>query len=113
MSRILLIFALTLAAIASQKVCAQTVGDSLIVNFKNDQRVAVPIADIQKITFDSVTSSVEGEESSQTNFEVAEPYPNPVRQNTTLEFTTAKAGNVTIAIYDAKGNRVRSIEIRN
>ena len=37
---------------------SQGVGDSLIVNLKNGQRVAIPLSEVRKITFDTSSSGV-------------------------------------------------------
>ena len=107
-----LVVALGLALVASEKVCAQIIaGDSLIVNLKNGRRIAIPLADIQKITFDTATASVPTDYRTQHSLEVAPSFPNPVRKEANIEFTIPRGGSVTISIYDAKGNLIRLLQV--
>jgi len=91
---------------------SQGVGDSLIVNLKNRQRVAIPLSEIRKITFD--TSSSDGVQSRAGStdlrgLQVSPSFPNPSRAGTNIDFTISSPGRVSIAIYDSKGNLVRNI----
>ena len=93
---------------------AQTVGDSLIVNLKNGQRVSIPLSSIQKITFDSLSSeSVQTTTSSASGLQVSPNFPNPSRAGTKIEFSIPTTGSVSISIYDSKGNLIRQIETLN
>jgi PKD repeat protein len=42
-------------------------------------------------------------------FKVLEPYPNPVADVTTLPVVAPQAGNVTITLYDAQGQMIRTV----
>ena len=95
---------------------SQGVGDSLIVNLKNGQRVAIPLSSIRKITFDTASSEVVQGRAGSTDLrglEVSPSFPNPARAWTNIDFTISSPGSVTIAIYDAKGNLVRNISYPN
>jgi flagellar hook assembly protein FlgD len=93
---------------------AQAVGDSLIVNLKNGQRVAIPLSSIQKITFDSTSSeSVQISPSSVSGVQVLPSFPNPSRTGTNIEFFIPTTGSVSISIYDNNGNLIRQIEAQN
>jgi hypothetical protein len=92
---------------------AQGVGDSLIVNLKNGQRVAIPLASIQKITFDSTTASGVQTTTYEPGLQVSPSFPNPLRNGTNIEFSIPTAGSVNISIFDSKGNLVRLLTMPN
>jgi flagellar hook assembly protein FlgD len=111
MKRTIIIAAVLLFATRAD---AQSVGDSLIVNLKNGQRVAIPLSSIQKITFDSLSSeSVQSTPSSASGLQVSPSFPNPSRTGTNIEFSIPTTGSVSISIYDSKGNLIRQIETQN
>jgi flagellar hook assembly protein FlgD len=110
------IFAVLLLLVATSRAWAHGVSDSLIVNLKSGQRVAIPLTSIQKITFDSVTSDVVYGQAGSTaprGLQVSPSFPNPSRTGTNIEFSIATAGSVDISIYDSKGNLVRLISLPN
>ena len=86
---------------------AQQVSDSLIVHLKNGDRVAIPLADIQKITFDSLRSSVERPTAASQRIQTTHSFPNPLQNRTTIVFRTERPETVDIAIFDASGNLIR------
>ncbi len=91
---------------------AQSAGDSLIVHLKSGERVAIPIADIQKITFDTLsTDVVRAGSTAPSGLELSPNFPNPSINGTNIEFSIPNRGNVCIAIYDAKGNVIRRMEL--
>lgn len=92
---------------------AQGVGDSLIVKLKNGQRVAISLASIRKITFDSTTASGVQTTPNAPSLQVSPSFPNPVRAGTNFEFSIPTLGNVNISIFDSKGEVVRQIEMPN
>ena len=92
---------------------AQGVGDSLIVNLKNGQRVAIPLSSIQKITFDSTSSEGVQSTPNVSGLQVSPSFPNPSRTGTNIEFTIPTPGSVGISIYDSKGNIIRQIQTPN
>ncbi len=92
---------------------AQGIGDSLIVNLKNGQRVAIPLSDIRKITFDTLTAAVPQTASPTHGLALSPSFPNPSRAGTNIDFDIATAGSVTIAIYDNKGNLIRRLPAPN
>lgn len=95
---------------------SQGVGDSLIVNLKSGQRVAIPLASIQKITFDTTSSEgmqVQAGSTAPRGLQLLPSYPNPSRTGTNIDFTIPSTGSVSIAIYDDKGNLVRNISLQN
>ncbi|HEY3876244.1 MAG TPA: hypothetical protein VGM92_12265, partial [Candidatus Kapabacteria bacterium] len=77
---------------------AQGVGDSLIVNLKNGQRVTIPLSTIQKITFDSeITEQVRLK--PENGLQIGPNFPNPAGNGTNIVFTVPDAGIVTIALF--------------
>ena len=92
---------------------AQGIGDSLIVNLKNGKRVAIPLSDIRKITFDTLTASVAQASSPTHGLDVSPSFPNPSHAGTNIDFDIATAGSVNIAIYDSKGNLIRHLQTPN
>src|SRR5438067_800309 len=97
-------------------VCAQGVGDSLIVHLKNGQRVAIPLADIRKITFDTtgtsaVTSAPAERSGVGTGWGIV--FPNPIRTRSTIAFDLPEPGAVSVQIFDSKGTRVRVVRASN
>ncbi len=107
------IFAVLLLLATTGHAGAQGVSDSLIVNLKNGQRVAIPLANIQKITFDSVSSEVVQSTPSVAGLQVSPSFPNPSRTGTNIEFSIPTAGGVSISIYDSKGNLIRLLTMPN
>jgi hypothetical protein len=90
---------------------AQT-GDSLVINLKNGQRITIPLSQIRKITFDSLTASVK--QSNPTHqVEILPSYPNPLSNATTIEFKTTVIGNAELEIFDSKGEIIRKLELKN
>jgi hypothetical protein len=59
------------------------------------------------------TSTVLDEVSTQMRllepYELRAPYPNPVRDQATVEFAVQEAQRVTVAVYDALGRRVATL----
>ncbi len=102
-------FAAMLLLAATGRAHGQGVDDSLVVNLKNGQRVAIPLASIQKITFDSVTSGVMQAAPVAPGLQVSPNFPNPSRAGTNIEFSIATGGTVSISIYDSKGYVIRQI----
>jgi len=100
---LLLIFGIALPAKAQ-------VGDSLVINFKDGHKVALALTDIRKITFDSLTSGVT-ENKPQNDLQVSPSYPNPSRNEATIDFSISTAGVVKISIFDAKGKSVRNLQV--
>src|SRR5436190_9444431 len=86
---------------------AQGIGDSLIVRLKNGQRVAIPLSDIRKITFDTLgTSAVNVSPPFQGGGQGVGSggiYPNPLHTSTTLDFDLPRSGDVTIKIFTSNG----------
>ena len=49
------------------------------------------------------------EEYARALFHLAQSYPNPFRQSTTIDYTVEQAGPVTLEIYDLLGRRIRTL----
>jgi len=92
---------------------AQGIGDSLIVHLMSGERVAIALAEIRKITFDSVTASATQEKSYLHGLTVSPSYPNPTRASTNIELDIPTAGSVSVTIHDSKGSLVRELPLPN
>lgn len=90
---------------------AQGIGDSLVVNLKNGQRIAIPISSIQKITFDTVLSDrVQYSGNATAGLNVKDNYPNPFHSQTNIVFSVSEPGIASINVFDLKGEFIKSIE---
>jgi hypothetical protein len=60
---------------------------------------------------DTVTVSVPDMSNSDMpgNYSLAQNYPNPFNPSTTIDFSIAKAGYVSLKIYDILGNEIKTI----
>jgi flagellar hook assembly protein FlgD len=83
--------------------------DTLVINLKNNQVEKIAISQIQKITFENVTS-VKEQNKSTNNVVIKGNYPNPFQNQTSIEFEIPISGNVIIFIYDNKGNQIQKLE---
>ena len=54
-------------------------------------------------------TSVNGQNVVPTKFDLAQNYPNPFNPETTIRFSLLKSGQVTLDIYNARGQRVNSL----
>src|ERR1051325_4015219 len=90
---------LVVLLILGSSVHAQGIGDSLIVHLKNGQRVAIPLSDIRKITFDTLGTSDVKNSPSFSRRGQGVVYPNPLRTSTTIDFDLPHSGDVTIQIF--------------
>jgi hypothetical protein len=88
------------------------VEDSLVVHFKNGKTVTIAPSQIQKIIFDTLTTSVFASDLAH-HLEVSPSFPNPASAATTIDFSIPESGNITITIYDSKGNSIRQLEAKN
>lgn len=56
-----------------------------------------------------LVTSVKKEDKIPTEFNLLQNYPNPFNPETTIEYETARAGNVSIKIFDTLGNEIKTI----
>jgi hypothetical protein len=67
---------------------------------------------LRQVSLDGL-STVVGEVTAQLRLEepydLRAPYPNPVRDRSTVEFVVQEAQHVTVAVYDALGRRVATL----
>ena len=79
-----------------------TTGDMSAPNHRN--RVYVG-----KVTIEGTVSTNPGNEVVASEFELKNAYPNPFNPTTSIEYTVANAGDVTITVYDMLGREVRTL----
>jgi flagellar hook assembly protein FlgD len=72
---------------------------------------SVPVSEIRKITFDSVSGAAENNqtESVISTFELFQNYPNPFNPTTTIEYQVPSTGRIQIQIYNITGNLIRTL----
>jgi flagellar hook assembly protein FlgD len=87
---------------------AQT--DSLVITLKNGETIVLALSQFQKITFDSVKNDVHWNNPQTHNLLVMPSFPNPLQKSTTINFTLAAPGAVSVTIYDSKGNVIRRLK---
>ncbi len=62
----------------------------------------------QGLTFDAATGQVAGVNALSPSLSFAAPSPNPARDAVTFQFSTARAGEVSMEVLDVSGRRVRA-----
>ncbi|HEX7401423.1 MAG TPA: SBBP repeat-containing protein [candidate division Zixibacteria bacterium] len=68
---------------------------------------------IKYVQTSSAVKDETGDRERPSEFELSQNYPNPFNPNTKIEFTLAKAGFVTLQIYDVLGRKVRTLVSEN
>ena len=83
-----------------------------MVVHKSDGTVSrIPVADIQKITFDlSGGTTPAATLQHKVRMALANIFPNPFNPSTAIEYTLGEAGRVRVRILDARGALVRVME---
>ena len=71
-------------------------------------RVVVRSGD-EQFRIDDVPTSIEGEPTVPRQFHLAQNHPNPFNPTTTIRFELARAGRVTLTVYDMVGQPVRTL----
>lgn len=89
---------------------AQGRGDYLILTLKNGQRVVTALADIRKLTFDTVANN-SGVQPERTENSLLANYPNPFTASTKIQFDLSESGSATLTICAATGNVVRTLKV--
>lgn len=82
------------------------------VRMKGGGTTSLPIRDIQKLTFDSISTAVGNEKLATVikTFTLLQNYPNPFNPSTTIEYQLPKTGNVEIKIFSINGQLVKTLE---
>jgi len=76
---------------------------------------STPHVDIDKVmvanywNLESVSTSVENENTKVTQFELAQNYPNPFNPTTKIRFSIPQAGNVKLTVFNILGQEVQTI----
>ena len=88
--------------------------DTLVINLKNGNIEKIAIPNLQKIQFDTIAGSGVEEPNKLNNKLVLKGnYPNPIVEQTSIEFEIAAIGNVILNIYDNSGNQIQKLECNN
>jgi flagellar hook assembly protein FlgD len=79
------------------------------VRTKGGGTTSIPIQDIQKLTFSSISAGVGKERQTAIikTFILLQNYPNPFNPTTTIEYHMQKSGNVEIKIFNLTGQLVK------
>jgi len=85
------------------------------INLSNGTVVSYLIQDINKITFDGVTSADDIKNIQQIvkSFKLYQNYPNPFNPSTTIKYEIPEAGNVEVSIFDLNGGLLKTITNNN
>jgi hypothetical protein len=105
----LLLYAIAMLACS---IFAQAQGDTLLINLKNNTVEKIAISQVKKILFENVTA-VNETQNDNTNLRVSENYPNPIKEQTNIEFEIAFPGSVDVFVYDNAGSLVQKLECTN
>ena len=83
----------------------------LNIHLKGKGRVAIPLQDIQKLTFAGAVTTVENQKLADVvkTFTILQNYPNPFNPRTTIEYELPAAGTVEIRIFNVNGQLVKSL----
>jgi len=86
------------------------VAETMTIHMANGEIVEFELTDVDEITFDSTLSVEEMVKViSQIPIKFLKNYPNPFNPETTIQFELGEDGYTAIEIYNAKGQRVRTI----
>jgi hypothetical protein len=86
--------------------------DTLVIKLKNNQSEKIAVSQIQKIQFENVTD-VEEQTNLSYGLAVKGNYPNPFKEQTSIEFEIGLSGNAVVIIYDNSGNQIQKLECEN
>ena len=83
----------------------------LNINLNNGSTVTFAVDDIKRIEFDNVASNDDDNQIQQANqkFKLMQNTPNPFNPTTVIEYQIPKTENVTVRIYNIKGQLIDEI----
>jgi hypothetical protein len=89
---------------------ARTQIPTMHIKKKDGSTVSFPIHEIQKLTFNGVTSAGDQDKIRHAvmTFALFQNYPNPFNPATTIEYRLEKSANVTLSIFNVGGQCLRS-----
>lgn len=85
------------------------VSESMIIHLANGDIVEFELTDVDEITFGDTSVEEMVEIISQIPIKFLKNYPNPFNPETTIQFELGHEGKTTVEIYNAKGQRVKTI----
>jgi Secretion system C-terminal sorting domain len=84
--------------------------DTMIIHLSNGETLAFEISEILEITFGPDVSAEEMVELiSQIPITFIKNYPNPFNPTTTISFEITEVGKTQIEVFNAKGQKVRTL----
>lgn len=90
---------------------AFSLGDTLIIRFKNSFVEKIPLIKIHKIIFEN--PNIVEESNSVSSLTTKGNYPNPFSEKTLIEFELSTEGDVQIVIFDHNGKQIQTINRTN
>jgi hypothetical protein len=104
---------LLFSAIALLALSSNALGQSffMYIHLSDGEIVTVPIVGIQRIEFENLTPVEDAEELQQvvTSFQLMQNYPNPFNPSTTIEYQIPKMANVSVRIFNIRGQLVKEL----
>lgn len=85
--------------------------DTLVINLKNGQAEKIALSQLQKIKFEAIVG-VE-DQPGNSGLKVYDNFPNPFVDLTSIDFEINSPGDVTILIYDNKGDIITTLRCTN
>jgi len=86
------------------------VAETMIIHLNNGETVEFDTSEIQEITFGPDVSVEEMVEFiSQIPIKFLKNYPNPFNPTTTISFEIGESGKTQVEIYNAKGQKIKTL----
>ena len=83
--------------------------DTLLIKLKDNKIEKIALSQIQKISFENLTSAPEINKSSSILL-TGGNYPNPFSDQTSIEFEIYASGLVVISIFDETGKEIQTLK---
>jgi len=89
---------------------AQT--DTLVINLINNQTEKIAISQIKSIRFENLVD-VHEQSPAKSNLSLTGNYPNPINDQTNIEFEINVPGDVEIVIFSNTGKTIQTLKCSN